>query len=206
VFHLQESKQVILEKRLQSLVNTCKDIWVPLKTKAKFPAISSGTVFHSGFSRWAQRLSYIFCWLIICWTGLILLWQIYFWWREGRARFSATGRAASSNGPSGLFFMMDIQQRVLHLPVLILFLITLAKPELSPAPPFPFSVGEVIPPLRVYISLVRNTLGSKTNRSYFILKCLGLNTFRPQSTGMPSSLQELTTEERRNICSLGMIE
>lgn len=51
MFHLHKSKQVILEKQLQSPVKTCKVIQVPLKTTAKFPVSSTGTGFHSDFSR-----------------------------------------------------------------------------------------------------------------------------------------------------------
>lgn len=126
--------------------------------------------------------------------------------RTGQVLSNGERRTASSNGPSGLFFMMDIQPWILPLPILFLFLITLAKPGLSPAPLFPFSVREVIPPLWVSISLVGSTLESKINRSYFTLKHWGLNTFRPQSAGMPSSLQEPPAEERENICSSGLIK
>lgn len=206
MFHLQQSKQVILERQLQSLVKTCKEIRVPLKTMAKFPAISRGAGFCSDFSSWAPRPSCMFCWLITCWTDLILLWQIYFWWRKGQLGFWAMRRTASSNGPSGLFFTPGIQPWILPLPILFPFLITLAKPGLSPAPLFPFPVGEVIPSLWVSISWAGSTLESKINRSAFTLKRRGLNTFRPQSTGMPSSLQEPPAEERENICSSGLIK
>lgn len=40
--------RVLSKGQLQSLVKTSKEIWVPLKTTAKFPVISTGAGFHRG--------------------------------------------------------------------------------------------------------------------------------------------------------------
>lgn len=159
--------------------------------------LSRETTFHG--SRCAQSLSCIFCWLIICWTDLILLRQIHFGWREGEVS-NGERRVASGNGPAGLFFMTDAQQRDLALSRLYLFLITVSGRT------FPRSLVAFSnrgrrrrTPSQVSIPLVGNTLESKINRSYFILQCLGLNTFRLQSTGMSPSLRELTKRRGEDL-------
>lgn len=147
MFHLHKSKQVLLEKQLQSLVKTCKEIRVPLKTTAKFPLISTGTGFRSDFSRWAQRLSYIFCWLITSGTDLILLWQIYFWWREEEVRFSATAR----RGLQAVMGLLVFSSWWIHSSGFYLFLyysfswLPWQRQNFPLLPYYFFSIGEVIP-------------------------------------------------------------
>lgn len=65
--------------------------------------------------------------------------------RRGQVLSNGERRIVSSNGLAGLFFTMDTQRWVLPLSISFLFLITLAKTGLSPAPLLLFSKGEVIP-------------------------------------------------------------
>lgn len=124
--------------------------------------------------------------------------------RRGQALSNGERRTASSHGVAALLFMMDAEQWGFTSFYIILFPDYFGKDRTFPCSLVRFFSRGSHAPWQVSISLARNRLESKTKRSYFTLKHLGLNTFRPQSTGMSSSLQELTTEE--NISSMGTIK
>jgi len=65
--------------------------------------------------------------------------------RRGQVLSHGVRRTPSSNGFAGLFFVIDTEHWVLPLSILHLFLITLAKAELSLAPFLLSSIGEVVP-------------------------------------------------------------
>lgn len=126
-------------------------------------------------------------------TDLILLWQIYSGW-GGEVRISSGKKRI----PSRNELNDDGHTRGFISFYVIPFPDYSGKDRTFPGPLSLFSTGEVTAHHRS-VPLVRNTLGSKISRSYFILKW---NTFK-YTFGMSSSSQEITGEERENICSLG---